>query len=90
MHSSAFMTPIEAVLLITKNSQWLSSTKMLVEVAHKREVLVEAATPMISLRDLEPSLHQEELEASLVSASNSELWTTITVDHLISTSSLRQ
>lgn len=88
MHSSASMTLTEAVPSTIENSLWPSSTRTSQVVAHKR-VDLEAATQKISSRDLEPSLLQEELEASLVSESNLELWTTTTQDHSISTSSPR-
>lgn len=85
MLSSVYMTPIEAVPLTTKSSLPPSSTKIIQVVAPPR--LVQVATVMISLRDSEPSLHPEVLEASLVLENNSESWTTTTPDLSISTSS---
>lgn len=89
MLSSAYTILIEAELLTTRNSQLASSTRAQATEAHKRADPMETAL-RISLKDSDKSWLQEELEASLDSESNSELWTTTTADPSISTSSLRQ
>ena len=87
MLSSAFTMLTEVEILTTKNSASPSPVAAKSAVDHPAKLEVQVATPMNSLTDSELNLHQEVLEVSSASASNSELWMTTTADHLTCTSS---
>ena len=87
MHSLVYMTQTKVVTWITKNLPLLLPVVAVLVVDHHLRLVAQTSLLMISLTGSDLSSHQEEQEASLVSANRSELWMTITVDHLISMSS---